>query len=106
MLICWNIICSTRKQIIQLHHGRISCESENERIRFIIEGLVVNQVTFTIEGIQAELEQGNPIVCVLGPGAFTKTGHFIVLKEYVGAGRVRFFDPNSKSNSKKMAVAP
>lgn len=51
--------------------------------------------------IMDNLEVGNPIVCVMGPGDFTTSGHFIVL---VGTedGLIRVNDPNSRANSEKL----
>ncbi|HIR53010.1 MAG TPA: hypothetical protein IAB39_06380 [Candidatus Onthovicinus excrementipullorum] len=31
--------------------------------------------------IVRNLEAGNPVVCAMGPGNFTKTGHFIALTD-------------------------
>ncbi len=47
------------------------------------------------------LDSGNPIICAVGPGDFTETGHFIVL---VGTkdGKLKLNDPNSISNSMKL----
>ena len=43
-------------------------------------------------------EAGNPIICAMGKGDFTSSGHYIVL---VGTenGLVRVNDPNSYANS-------
>ena len=47
------------------------------------------------------LAVGNPIVCIMGPGDFTTTGHYILL---AGAedGKIRVNDPNSIRNSEKL----
>ena len=45
-----------------------------------------------------ELEAGNPIICAVGPGDFTFTGHFIVLSGQEN-GLIRINDPNSKIRS-------
>lgn len=50
--------------------------------------------------VAAELAQGHPVVCALGPGDFTQNGHFIVLAGYDN-GNVSVHDPFSKVNSEK-----
>lgn len=50
-----------------------------------------------IENLQA----GNPIICILGPGDFTDEGHFIVLTGY-SRGGFTINDPNRVANSKKI----
>ena len=51
--------------------------------------------------ILKNLEVGNPIICILGPGDFTESGHFIVMTG-VENGLVRINDPNSRANSAKL----
>lgn len=53
--------------------------------------------------IADELSAGHPIICSVGPGDFTKKGHFIVLTKYKN-GKVKVNDPFSKKNSKKTWV--
>lgn len=48
-----------------------------------------------------ELKNGHPIICSVGPGHFTKTGHFIVLRGYTKNGEFKINDPNSKKRSEK-----
>ena len=64
-------------------------------------GLDVIEIPLVKQRILDNLEAGNPIICVMGPGDFTTTGHFIVL---VGEedGLLRVNDPNSKANSEKL----
>ena len=51
--------------------------------------------------MKEELIKGRVIICSMGPGYFTKTGHFIVLSDYTDKGfKVR--DPNSKKNSARI----
>ena len=45
-----------------------------------------------------ELQQDHPIICSVGPGTFTTTGHFIVLKDYQD-GKFIVNDPNSIEKS-------
>lgn len=47
------------------------------------------------------LEVGNPIICVVGPGDFTTTGHFIVMTEYID-GKIKINDPNSRKRSNQL----
>ena len=64
-------------------------------------GLDVTEIPLVKQRILDNLEAGDPIICVMGPGDFTTTGHFIVL---VGEedGFLRVNDPNSKANSEKL----
>ena len=47
------------------------------------------------------LEQGQPIICSVRPGDFTKGGHFLVLVG-VEDGKIRVNDPNSRIRSEKL----
>lgn len=47
------------------------------------------------------LEVGNPVVCIMGPGDFTKKGHFIVMTG-IEDGKIKINDPNSFKNSEKL----
>lgn len=51
--------------------------------------------------IRKELKAGHPIICSVGPGDFTKKGHFIVLTKYKD-GKVKVNDPFSQKNSDKL----
>lgn len=62
-------------------------------------GLDAVQIPLDEDRIIANLEAGNPIICSMGPGKFTKTGHFIVLTEYKN-GKFKVNDPNSKKRSR------
>ena len=46
------------------------------------------------------LKAGNPIICIMGPGDFTGSGHFIVLTGYEN-GEITVNDPNSFRNSER-----
>lgn len=50
--------------------------------------------------VAEELQSGHPIICSVGPGDFTRNGHFIVLVGYDG-GNIRIYDPFSRENSEK-----
>lgn len=47
------------------------------------------------------LEVGNPVVCIMEPGDFTKKGHFIVMTG-IENGKIKINDPNSIENSNKL----
>lgn len=63
-------------------------------------GLEVEELPLHESSITRELEAGNPIICVMGAGDFTTTGHFIVLTGYAD-GFVTVNDPNSVERSEK-----
>lgn len=65
-------------------------------------GLTAQEVIFDENHIRRELEEGRPIVCVVGPGDFTTDGHFIILISINEKNQVRLNDPNSKERSKKL----
>lgn len=64
-------------------------------------GLDVSSVIYDATHIIAELEKGRPIICIMGPGDFTTSGHFIVLTGVDENGQIKICDPNSRINSKK-----
>ena len=51
--------------------------------------------------VVSELKAGHPIICIMGPGDFTTTGHFIVLSGVTDDGRIIVHDPNSEARSKQ-----
>ena len=63
-------------------------------------GLEVEELPLHESSITRELEAGNPVICVMGAGDFTTTGHFIVLTGYAD-GMVTVNDPNSVERSEK-----
>lgn len=64
-------------------------------------GLDVTEIPLVKKRIMDNLEVGNPIICAMGKGDFTTSGHYIVL---VGTedGMIRVNDPNSYANSEKL----
>lgn len=64
-------------------------------------GFDVTEIPLVKKRILDNLEVGNPIICAMGKGDFTTSGHFIVL---VGTedGLLRVNDPNSMENSSKL----
>ncbi len=64
-------------------------------------GLRAEEVIFDRKHIEQELRAGRPIICVMGPGDFTTTGHFIVLCSLDAEGQVTVHDPNSRERSER-----
>ncbi len=64
-------------------------------------GLTVTELPLSESAVKRSLEAGYPVICIMGPGDFTATGHFIVLTEYRD-GMVKVNDPNSYANSKRL----
>lgn len=64
-------------------------------------GLTATELPLVKIWIMDHLKAGEPIVCAMGPGAFTENGHYIVM---VGCedGLIRVNDPNSIVNSQKL----
>lgn len=64
-------------------------------------GLDVTEIPLDKNRIMKNLEANNPIICVVGPGDFTTTGHFIVMVDCKD-GKIAVNDPNSKARSVKL----
>ena len=64
-------------------------------------GLDVTEIPLDENRIVRNLEVGNPIICVVGPGDFTSTGHFIIMTGYED-GCVSVNDPNSNTRSEQL----
>ena len=64
-------------------------------------GLQVTEIPLVKKKIMDHLEAGNPIICAMGKGDFTTTGHYIVLVG-VEDGMIRVNDPNSYANSGRL----
>ena len=64
-------------------------------------GFDVTEIPLDKNRIFKNLEVDNPIICAMGPGDFTTTGHFIVMTGYDN-GMVKINDPNSIANSEKL----
>jgi len=64
-------------------------------------GLDVTEIPLVKKRIFDNLEVGNPIICAMGPGDFSSSGHYIVM---VGTldGMIKINDPNSYENSAKL----
>lgn len=64
-------------------------------------GFDVTQIPLDKDRIFRNLEVGNPIIAIMGPGDFTTSGHFIVLAG-LEDGMIVINDPNSHANSEKL----
>ena len=64
-------------------------------------GLDVIEIPLVESRIVSNLEVGNPIICIMGPGTFTTSGHFILLTG-MEDGKFRINDPNSRSKSERL----
>ena len=63
-------------------------------------GLVAKELPLVKGIITDELDKGNPVVLVVGPGDFTKNGHYIILTGYNATG-FTVNDPFSVENSSR-----
>lgn len=64
-------------------------------------GLDVTEIPLDEQRIMDNLQVGNPIICIMGPGDFTSSGHFIVMTACED-GKIAVNDPNSHKNSEKL----
>jgi len=64
-------------------------------------GFDVTEIPLDKGRIFRNLEVDNPIICAMGPGDFTSTGHFIVLAGCED-GLIKINDPNSLENSQRL----
>ena len=63
-------------------------------------GLESQELPLSEARMAAALAEGKIVICVLGPGDFTDSGHFIVLTGYLD-GTFTVHDPNSYANSSR-----
>lgn len=61
-------------------------------------GLQCTSISKTSAMVAAELSEGHPVILSMGPGTFTKSGHFIVLSGITEDGRVYVNDPNDSES--------
>lgn len=64
-------------------------------------GLKSSEIILDAGAITKELKNGRPIIASVGPGDFTTTGHFIVLRGITSDGKALIHDPNSIEISSK-----
>lgn len=63
-------------------------------------GLVSTELPLDKTRIISALKKCHPVIIVVGPGDFTSTGHFLIIREYKN-GKFLINDPNSYENSNK-----
>jgi len=63
-------------------------------------GLTATELPLDKSKMTSALKKGHPVIIVVGPGDFTQSGHFLVVKEYKN-GKFILNDPNSYANSSK-----
>ena len=62
-------------------------------------GLVSEELPASASAVRDALLAGRPVICSVGPGDFTTTGHFVVLSGLTEDGEVVVHDPNSAERS-------
>ena len=64
-------------------------------------GLTVQEISMTETALQQASDEGSPVICNVGPGVFTKGGHYIVIAGFYEDGTLRINDPNSPERSSR-----
>ncbi len=64
-------------------------------------GLVSEELPASADAVREALLAGRPVICSVGPGDFTTSGHFIVLSG-LEDGQFQVRDPNRRSTSEKL----
>lgn len=64
-------------------------------------GITARELPLSETSIADALANGQPVICVVGPGDFTTIGHFIVLTGEKD-GKIALNDPNSKERSARL----
>ena len=64
-------------------------------------GLASEELPASAAAVREALLAGRPVICSVGPGDFTTTGHFIVLAGLTEDGEVIVHDPNSAERSSR-----
>lgn len=62
-------------------------------------GLDVTELDVTADSLEGALRSGMPVICNVGPGDFTESGHFFVITALNDDGTVSINDPYSSVNS-------
>lgn len=65
-----------------------------------IYGIKATELRMTERAVKAELDKGKVLICAMGQGDFTVSGHFIVIYGY-GDNGFRVNDPNCVARSRK-----
>lgn len=77
-----------------LGHGAVSAMGK-------LHGVTGSWVGKSGDRIMKALTSGHPVIAHMGPGIFTRAGHYIVLRGVTKDGKILVNDPNSKSRSGK-----
>lgn len=64
-------------------------------------GLISKELPLDEQTMINYLKNGNPIICIMGEGDFTSSGHFIVLTDFSEEEGFSVLDPNSKERTAK-----
>lgn len=64
-------------------------------------GLAGKQLTPSESVLRAELDAGRPVICIMNPGHFTSSGHFIAIEKLDADGKAVVHDSNSWARSQK-----
>ena len=64
-------------------------------------GLTAKQLTPSESVLRAELEAGRPVICIMNPGHFTSSGHFVAIEKLDADGKAVVHDSNSWARSQK-----
>lgn len=64
-------------------------------------GLNPQEVPLDEQIVKRYLQEGHPIICIVGEGIFTDSGHFIVFVNWED-GKIRLNDPNSRKLSETL----
>ena len=64
-------------------------------------GVECQQMGVSRDNIISNLQDGKYVIAVVGPGHFTKGGHYIVLTGITEDGKITVADPNSESRSQQ-----
>ena len=62
-------------------------------------GLYSETLPAVASTLQASLEAGHPLICVMAPGTFTEVGHYIVVERMAADGKAVVHDSNSVGRS-------
>ena len=62
-------------------------------------GLKSQSIATSASALKAALEAGNDVICIMGPGTFTRVGHFIAIEGLDADGRAIVHDSNSYGRS-------
>jgi hypothetical protein len=64
-------------------------------------GFNCSQLSVNASDISNSLRNNKPVIASMGPGHFTRGGHFIVLRGITSDGKILVNDPNSREKSEK-----